>query len=65
MGNHFAWAVSAAVMVCALSYCAIEESRLRKDAELAKAKFCVEQGGTWASGWLSSDWCDYSREAKP
>lgn len=60
MGRHFAWALSAAIMVCACAYCTVQESASRKADALLYAKMCVDSGGHNLDGW-GGRYCQYPK----
>ncbi len=61
MARNFAWAMSAAIMVCAIAYCSAQESSSRKSEDLLYAKMCVEAGGRNVDGWLGRRYCEYQK----
>lgn len=60
MARHFAWALSAAIMVCAFAYCTVQESASRKANSLLYAKLCVDAGGRNVDGW-GGRYCEYPK----
>jgi hypothetical protein len=61
--SQIAWAISIAIMVCAVSYCSVQIDAQRRMDGQAKAEFCVKNGGVWTYGW-GNPWCEYAHPAK-
>ncbi len=45
--REIAWAISVAVMFCALAYCTVQEGKRRTASEIA----CINAGGSWGRNW--------------